>query len=69
MASGHAKASRYPLARVWSEARTARRRMVNQLETEAVVMQSAIGSVISKKGHDAFKATLKRLREGGDGGA
>lgn len=62
-------AARYTFSRVWSEARTARRRKVNQLETEALVMQSVIGSALSKKGQKHFKDTLKRLKEGGDGGA
>jgi hypothetical protein len=67
--SGHVGAARYPLARVWNEARTARRRKVNALETDALLMQATIGSVLSKKGQAEFKRTLKRLRESGDGGA
>ena len=31
-------------------------------------MQSVIGSVLSKEGQAAFRDTLKRLKEGGDGG-
>jgi hypothetical protein len=65
---GHADAGRYPLARVWSEARIARRRRVNHIEIDASVMQGVVGSVLSKKGAKQLKDTLKQLRES-DGGA
>jgi hypothetical protein len=32
-------------------------------------MQSVIGSVLSKEGQAHLKDTLKRLKEGGDGGS
>jgi hypothetical protein len=66
---GHDDAGRYTFARVWNEARSARRRKVNQLETEALLMQSVIGSCLSKDGQRHFRDTLKRLKESGDGGA
>lgn len=65
---GHSNAARYPLAVVWSEARSARRRWVNRVEIEAAVMQGVVGSVLSKKGAKQLKDTLKKLRES-DGGA
>jgi hypothetical protein len=68
MELGHPDAGRYPFARVWNEARTARRRRVNHIEIDATVMQGVIGSVLSKKGAKHLKDTLKRLRES-DGGA
>lgn len=65
---GHVGAARYPFGRVWNEARTARRRMVNRVEIDAMVMQGVVASVLSKKGAKQLRDTLKRLRED-DGGA
>lgn len=42
--------------------------MVNRLETEALLMQSVIGSALSKEGQAHLRDTLKRLKEGGDAG-
>lgn len=66
---GHYNASRYPLARLWTEARSARRRMVNRVETDAVVMQAVIGAALSKKGARHLKALLKKLRDSDGSGA
>lgn len=66
---GHSRAHRYPLARVWAEADTARRRMVNAVETDALVMQAVIGSALSKKGAAHLKALLKKLKDRAYGGA
>jgi len=53
---------------VWAEARIARRRWTNRIETDAVVMQAVVGTVMGgKKGVSHLKATLKKLREA-DGG-
>jgi hypothetical protein len=68
ISEGHRNAASYPLAVVWAEARSARRRWVNRVEIEASVQQGVIGSVLSKKGAKQLKDTLKQLRES-DGGA
>jgi hypothetical protein len=44
--------------------------MVNRIDTDAIVMQAVVGTVLGgKKGSAHLKATLKKLREGDDGGA
>jgi hypothetical protein len=69
LSEGHRLPNRYPLARVWAEARTARRRIVNRIETDAAIMHAIVGTVLGgKKGAAHFKATMKKLRDG-DGGA
>lgn len=62
-AEGHQRANRYPLCRVWAEADIARRRTVNRIETDAIVMQAVIGSALSKKGATHLKDVLKKLRK------
>jgi hypothetical protein len=42
--------------------------LVNRIDTDAMVMQAVIGSVLSKKGGAHLKDVLKKLRES-DGGA
>jgi hypothetical protein len=68
ISEGHEHAAAYPLAVVWAEARSARRRWVNRVEIDASVMQGVVASVLSKKGAKQLKDTLKKLRES-DGGA
>lgn len=42
----------------------ARQRINDMLATEATVMQTAMASIVSKKGGGFFKDTLKKLRGG-----
>jgi hypothetical protein len=43
------------------ETELARERVNNRIRTEAVLMQSAIGSALSKKGAQAFKEQISEL--------
>lgn len=50
---------------LWEECQLVVER-INSLEvTRAILLQSAVGSLISKKGQQAFKKLLKELDKGG----
>lgn len=60
---GHAHARRYPVAVVWSEARIVRQRNATRQKTDKLLMQSVIGSVLSKKGGQVLAKLIKQLDE------
>ena len=62
LAEGHTHARRYPLAKVWAEADIVKRRKNDDLATHMVVLQAAVGSVLSGPKH--FNEVLKRLQDG-----
>lgn len=62
LSEGHAAAWRYPLGKLWSEARFVRERWVGRTSTEAVVMQAAIVSALAGGKH--LKDVLEDLRDG-----
>ncbi len=64
LANGHAHAQRYPIARVWWEARLARQRDVRRMSTEAALMHACIASVLA--GGDELNKALERLERHGD---
>jgi hypothetical protein len=50
------------LCKLWTEADIVRDRFGDELATEAMVMQTAMGSIVSKKGGKIFEGVLKKLR-------
>lgn len=61
LANGHGSAWKYPLGVLFTEAEIVAERINRAEATRATLMQSAIGSVLSKKGARAFKETLEAL--------
>jgi hypothetical protein len=63
LAEGHTDARNYPLAYVWSETRLVRQRIAQRVQQDAVITQTAIVSVLSKKGGQQFKNLMKTLKD------
>lgn len=61
MAQGHPLARHYPLWQLWSDATIVRNRVTQQMLTEAVVLQTAVGALLNKAGHKAWKDLVKQL--------
>lgn len=62
---GHPHAARYPLCTLWTEARIARHRVNTELATQAILIQSAIGSAIGgKEGQKHFNELTQGLTNG-----
>ena len=64
LSEGHTEARKYPLAMLWHEANIVRARLHSIMRTEAILIQGAIASMLSKKGADGFEKTLKVLTDG-----
>lgn len=64
-ANGHPEAHNYPFGRLWDEAALVMERINNMAATEAILLQQAVSSVLSKKAHKEFEKTLKKMT--GDG--
>lgn len=64
LSEGHAHAARYPVAKVWGEARMVRKRHAARLTTEAVLQQAVIMSCLAKEGGEHLQAVLKELEDG-----
>ncbi|HJV26859.1 MAG TPA: hypothetical protein VJ673_14315 [Aromatoleum sp.] len=58
---GHAAAMRYPLARVWTEARIVRERQAGRKRLDAVIQQMTVASVISSKSGKQFQKLIAQL--------
>lgn len=68
-AQGHPNAARYPLCTLWAEARLAQKRLNAEMVTQALLMQTAVGSVVggafgSKDSAKPFNELVKRLTDG-----
>lgn len=61
ISEGHVDAGTYPLCLLVYETEVARERINNRIRTEAILIQSAIGSALSKKGAQAFKEQISEL--------
>ena len=61
---GHHNAMFYPLCTLLTEARLARKRLNMQFITQALLIQAAIASVLSKEGQKAFNELVKGLSNG-----
>lgn len=73
LSEGHPHAPRYPLVRLWWEARIVRERLMERMALEATLshasMSALVESVYSKKGaqrpaNKQFQELLKRLTDG-----
>lgn len=65
LAEGHVHAQRYTIATIGIEAGIARRRINNQVITEATLMQACVGTVMGgKEGARHFNKLIKELNRG-----
>jgi hypothetical protein len=58
---GHPEAWDYPLGRVADEAELIARRDNDRIATEAVMLQAAAGSIMSKEAGEVFQKLVGRL--------
>jgi len=65
LAEGHPEAPHYPIGMVWDEARLVVERHNGAHATQAVLVQLAVASVLSKDGAKEFKKTISRLNDSG----
>lgn len=65
LANGHPDAGLYPLGMLWVESQLVVERQNQQAVTNAVLLQLAVGSILSKKTGSEFKKTLKKLSPNG----
>ena len=61
LANGHSDALNYTVGKVWDEAEIVVERLNRQAVTEAVLIQSAVASLLSKEGGKEFSKLVKRL--------
>lgn len=66
MAEGHPDARHYPIGMVWDEASLVVSRINRAHATDALLIQLAVGAVLSKKGAQEFSKQIKRLNGSGD---
>jgi len=55
----------YTVAKVWSECNIVRRRIAQDVRLNATVLQTAMASILSKKGGKQLKELLENLDDGG----
>lgn len=65
LSHGHPDAGDYPLGMLWVESQLVVERLNQQAVTQAVLLQLAVGSILSKKTGSEFKKTLKKLSPNG----
>lgn len=58
---GHPEARFYPVPRLWTETRIAKRRLDRALANEAVLIQMAASSLFSEKAGKNFEKRIKEL--------
>ncbi|AOR76569.1 hypothetical protein [Novosphingobium resinovorum] len=63
LSQGHSDAGEYPLGFLGDEAALVVERQNALIATEAVTIQAAAASIMSKKGGDHFKKLLKQMTE------
>lgn len=63
LSAGHVEATRYTLAKVWSESRIVRQRHASRMKMEALLIQQVIATNFSKKAGKQLNDTLKDLDE------
>lgn len=61
MANGHPEARHYPLGMVYDEAALVEERENGRIVTEAMLLQTAVASILSKKAKSAFTKQIKSL--------
>lgn len=62
---GHPLAWHYPIGRVWDEASLIVERLNGMALTQAILIQKAVSSLLSKEGAKDFTDTIKRLTPDG----
>lgn len=62
---GYADADTLPLGRMFVEAAHVKKILESQTRTEAILIQSAASSIMSKEGGKYFHKLIKRLANGG----
>ena len=65
MSQGHPEAGWYPLGTLWVESQLVVESLNQQEATRAVLLQLAVGSILSKKTGSEFKKTIKELSKNG----
>lgn len=65
LAHGHSDAGDYPLGMLWLESQLVVERLNQQAVTQAVLLQLAVSSILSKKGGTEFKKTINKLTQNG----
>lgn len=65
LSHGHPEAGDYPLGTLWVESQLVVERLNQQAVTQAVLLQLAVGSILSKKTGSEFKKTIKKLSPNG----
>lgn len=65
LSEGHPDAPHYPIGMVWDEARLAVERINRFHATQAVLVQQAVSSILSKDGAKEFKKTITGLNNHG----
>ncbi len=65
LSNGHPESGDYPLGMLWVESQLVVERLNQQAATQAVLLQLAVGSILSKKTGSEFKKTLKKLSPNG----
>lgn len=61
---GHVHAALFPLWRLWVEAEIVRDRVNGLLVSEAILIQHAVGSLLSKEAAKSFKELVENLNDG-----
>lgn len=61
LGNGHPEAAEYVIGRVWDEAELVVERLNSQMVTEAILVQSAVASLLTKEGGKEFTKLTKRL--------
>lgn len=64
LANGHPEADDYPLGYLGDEAKLIADRLNGQIVTEAVLLQAAAASIMSKEGGKLFTKLIENLQEG-----
>jgi hypothetical protein len=62
---GHSAARHYPVAVVWSESRIVRQRKSQDTREAAVIMQTVLGSILSKEAAKELKNLLQGMDDVG----
>lgn len=64
MSQGHPDARHYPLCTLWHEADLARKRINLGHVTEALLIQSAVASLLDKQAAKDFQSLIRKLSDG-----
>lgn len=61
---GHRWAAKYPLWQLWMEAEIIRDRVNGVMVSQAILIQGAVSSLLSKEGAKGFKELVESLNDG-----